>query len=87
VKLFVCLDGDIAGTIETSGSRVRFTYSEPWLDEASSYPVSLAWPLQPTIPHCKTYALFNQPPVKPARSNPRTRVGALRIAFQMIPVL
>jgi serine/threonine-protein kinase HipA len=47
VKLFVCLDGDIAGTIETSGSRVRFTYSEPWLDEASSYPVSLAWPLQP----------------------------------------
>ena len=40
-----------------------------------------------TIPHRKTYALFNQPPVKPARCNPRTRVGTLRVAFQMIPVL
>jgi hypothetical protein len=39
------------------------------------------------IPHRKTYALFNQPPVKPARCNPRTRVGTLRVAFQMILVL
>jgi hypothetical protein len=39
------------------------------------------------VPHRKTYTLFNQPPVKPARLNPRTRLGTLRVAFQMIPVL
>jgi serine/threonine-protein kinase HipA len=48
MRLFVCLDGDIAGTLETRGSRVRFTYSELWLEERGSYPVSQAWPLQPT---------------------------------------
>jgi serine/threonine-protein kinase HipA len=44
----VCLDGDIAGTLETQGPRVRFTYSEAWLQERNSYPISQAWPLQPT---------------------------------------
>src|SRR5580698_8272735 len=34
-----------------------------------------------------SYAPFNQPPVKPARFKPRTRLGTLRVAFQMIPVL
>jgi len=48
MKLFVCLDGDIAGMLEMRGSRVRFAYSESWLDERGTYPVSQAWPLQPT---------------------------------------
>ena len=48
MRLFVCLDGNIAGTLETQGSRVRFAYSELWLQERGSYPVSQAWPLQPT---------------------------------------
>jgi serine/threonine-protein kinase HipA len=30
------------------GPKVRFTYSEPWLGEKNSYPISQAWPLQPT---------------------------------------
>jgi hypothetical protein len=33
------------------------------------------------------YTLFNQPPEKPALFKPRTRLGTLRVAFQMIPVL
>ena len=48
MRLFVFLDGNIAGTLETQGSRVRFAYSELWLQERGSYPVSQAWPLQPT---------------------------------------
>jgi serine/threonine-protein kinase HipA len=48
LKLAVCLDGEIAGTLEMQGPKVRFTYSEPWLAEKNSYPISQAWPLQPT---------------------------------------
>jgi len=48
MKLYVCLDGDIAGTLEMRGSTVRFAYDESWLDDRGTYPVSQAWPLQPT---------------------------------------
>jgi serine/threonine-protein kinase HipA len=48
MKLFVCLEDEIAGTLEMRGSRVRFSYSEAWLSERGSYPISQAWPLQPT---------------------------------------
>lgn len=48
MRLFVCLEGEVAGTVEMRGSRVRFAYSESWLSERGNYPVSQAWPLQPT---------------------------------------
>src|SRR5580658_7631473 len=48
MRLLVCLEGASAGTLETHGSSVRFAYSESWLAIRGSYPVSQAWPLQPT---------------------------------------
>src|SRR5580700_10731167 len=48
MRLFVCLDGEVAGTLEMRGSTVRFVYSEAWLADKGAYPVSQAWPIQPT---------------------------------------
>lgn len=43
----VCLDGELAATLEASGERMRLDYEESWLVGPGSYPLSQALPLQP----------------------------------------
>jgi serine/threonine-protein kinase HipA len=46
MRLIVCLEGQVAGTLETSDSRARFTYSDPWLSGSGAYPLSQSLPLR-----------------------------------------
>jgi serine/threonine-protein kinase HipA len=45
MRLFVCLDGSLVGTLDTLGTRIQFQYADAWLQEPSAYPVSLSLPL------------------------------------------
>jgi len=47
VRLMVCLEGQVAGLLETSGSRTRLTYTDAWLSGGGAYPLSQSLPLQP----------------------------------------
>lgn len=43
----VCLEEQVAGVLESSGTRTHFTYSGPWLGGSGAYPLSQSLPLQP----------------------------------------
>lgn len=47
MKLMVCLDGQLAATLEASGERTRLEYEESWLAVPGSYPLSQSLPLRP----------------------------------------
>jgi serine/threonine-protein kinase HipA len=47
MRLMVCLESQVAGVLETSGSRTHFTYSDPWLSSSGAYPLSQAIPVRP----------------------------------------
>jgi serine/threonine-protein kinase HipA len=48
MRLHVCLEGRLAATLESSGSQARVSYTEAWLADPGSYPLSQSLPLQPT---------------------------------------
>jgi serine/threonine-protein kinase HipA len=48
MKLLVCLEGRVAGTLQVVGARADFSYSEEWLQTVGAYPLSYSMPLQPT---------------------------------------
>lgn len=48
MRLFVCLEGGLIGTLETLGNRVHFQYTESWLQAPNAYPLSLSLPLVST---------------------------------------
>src|ERR1700738_1353787 len=52
MRLMVCLEGQVAGTLEASGSRTLFTYSDLWLSRSDAYPLSQSLPLRPG-PHTR----------------------------------
>jgi serine/threonine-protein kinase HipA len=43
----ICLEGQVAGMIEASGSRAHLTYSDPWLNRSGAYPLSQSLPVRP----------------------------------------
>jgi serine/threonine-protein kinase HipA len=43
----VCLEGQVAGTLEARGSRADLTYTDPWLRGSGAYPLSQSLPLRP----------------------------------------
>jgi serine/threonine-protein kinase HipA len=45
MRLLVCLEGVLVGTLEAVGSRVQFQYTQSWLQETGGYPLSLSLPL------------------------------------------
>jgi serine/threonine-protein kinase HipA len=45
MKLFVCLEGQLAGTVSTDGTRSSFAYSAEWLRMPGAYPLSHSLPL------------------------------------------
>jgi serine/threonine-protein kinase HipA len=45
MKLFVCLEGAVAGQLEVVGSRTQLVYSDAWLEETGAYPLSQSLPL------------------------------------------
>ena len=47
MRLIVCLEGQVAGMLEASGSRTHFSYSDPWLSGSDAYPLSQSFPLRP----------------------------------------
>jgi serine/threonine-protein kinase HipA len=50
MKLNVCLDGQLSGTLEMISGRYSFAYTEEWLAASGAYPLSQSLPLRPT-PH------------------------------------
>lgn len=48
MRLFVCLEGEIAGTVQTDGSRASFAYAPEWLRAPGAYPLSHSLPLAAT---------------------------------------
>jgi serine/threonine-protein kinase HipA len=50
MKLHVCLEGRVAGTLDASGGRARLAYSEDWLSARGAYPLSQTLPLR-SSPH------------------------------------
>jgi serine/threonine-protein kinase HipA len=46
MKLFVLLEGEVAGTLETSGAQIRFTYDLAWFDTRGNYALSASLPVQ-----------------------------------------
>jgi serine/threonine-protein kinase HipA len=48
LRLVVCLDGVIAGSLESVGASVSFTYAGSWLGESGTYPLSQSLPLSPS---------------------------------------
>lgn len=53
MKLLVCLEGRLAGTLVTSGAHTEFAYDPTWLKGAGAYPLSLSLPLI-AAPHTGT---------------------------------
>jgi serine/threonine-protein kinase HipA len=49
VRLMVCLEGQVAGVLEASGSRTHLTYTDPWLSRGGAYPLSQSLPLRPGL--------------------------------------
>jgi serine/threonine-protein kinase HipA len=47
MRLMVCLEGQVAGVLDASGSRTQFTYSDDWLVGSGAYPLSQSLPLRP----------------------------------------
>jgi serine/threonine-protein kinase HipA len=47
MRLMVCLQEQVAGMLEASGSRTHFTYSDSWLSGSGAYPLSQSLPLRP----------------------------------------
>lgn len=47
MKLLVCLDGQLAASLEASGERTRLEYEESWVAVPGSYPLSQSLPLRP----------------------------------------
>src|SRR2546423_7433151 len=47
MKLLVCLEGQVAGTLDVTGSRTHLTYSDSWLSIHGAYPLSQSLPLIP----------------------------------------
>ena len=45
MKLWVCLEGGLIGTLETLGGRSQFSYRDAWLREPGAYPLSQSLPL------------------------------------------
>jgi serine/threonine-protein kinase HipA len=43
----VSLDGTIAGSLESVGASISFTYAKSWLGESGAYPLSQSLPLSP----------------------------------------
>lgn len=43
-RLFVVLEGELAGVIETRGTSVSLTYERRWADASGTYPLSLSLP-------------------------------------------
>jgi serine/threonine-protein kinase HipA len=46
VSLYVCLEGQVAGTLELAAAQPRFAYSQEWLAVRGVYPLSTSLPLQ-----------------------------------------
>jgi hypothetical protein len=47
MKLLVCLEGQVAGTLNATGARTHLTYSDSWLSINGAYPLSQSLPLTP----------------------------------------
>ena len=47
MRLMVCLEGQLAATLDVSGSRHGITYTDAWLSQNGAYPLSQSLPLQP----------------------------------------
>jgi serine/threonine-protein kinase HipA len=47
MKLLVCLEGQVAGSLEVTGSRIQLVYSDSWLSGNGAYPLSQSLPLVP----------------------------------------
>src|SRR5689334_14365333 len=45
MRLLVCLEGQVAGTLDSAGSHTRLAYSEAWLSSNGAYPLSQSLPL------------------------------------------
>jgi serine/threonine-protein kinase HipA len=48
MKLIVCLEGEVAGTLQGDGARASFAYAPEWLALEGAYPLSESLPLTPT---------------------------------------
>ena len=48
MKLYVCLEGAVVGTLEMNGGRYSFTYTNEWLVTGGAYPLSQSLPLRPS---------------------------------------
>ena len=46
MRLMVCLEGLIAGVLETAGDRTHFSYADSWLSGQGPYPLSQSLPLR-----------------------------------------
>src|SRR5919108_3806323 len=49
MKLVVCLEGQVAGTLQGDGTHARFAYAPEWLEDAGAYPLSESMPAAPTV--------------------------------------
>ena len=47
MRLLVCLESQVAGTLDFTGSHTQLTYSEAWLNSNGAYPLSQSLPLIP----------------------------------------
>jgi serine/threonine-protein kinase HipA len=45
MRLLVCLEGQLAGALDSAGSQTRLQYSEAWLNSNGAYPLSQSLPL------------------------------------------
>jgi serine/threonine-protein kinase HipA len=45
MRLNVCLEGQVAGTLEGDGVRARFAYTSQWLEAPGAYPLSQSLPV------------------------------------------
>jgi serine/threonine-protein kinase HipA len=45
MKLIVCLDGEVVGSMQGDGSRASFVYDPAWLESPGAYPLSYSLPL------------------------------------------
>ncbi len=46
MRLVVCLEGEVAGHLDTDAAQARFTYAETWLATSGAYPLSASLPLR-----------------------------------------
>jgi hypothetical protein len=80
MKLHVCLDGKLTGTLEMTGGRYIFAYTEEWLGTSGAYP-----PVSPisifALTSYSTHGQISRQLSLGAPSRQRTDAGELGTSF------